>query len=367
MLPAGAVEGESFSDYGVEEEFRHFADGLPPEAQSYLPEAFLSGSDMEQVGEAVAQMTTWDYFIHVLERILSVEWGTALKIISVVTGILLLSAAAQALWQSFGTESLGKVAGMGLTFLLFYRVVQVLWGLLERVSGFLDGLQTLITSLLPMLAALNVLGGNTATAAVQNGGLMVFLGVVQTLCNRTILPLTGGCLAMALMGAVSPDNAFGYVMGTVKKGYTRVLGFLLLVLGFVMSAQTALSAASDSLGARTAKFMAVQLIPLTGGTVGESLRTLASGVRYLKSTVGVGAVAVMFILLLPVGVNLLLTRFALGICAGLAELLGCRREKKLLEEFGSVCGMLLAVVALCGTLFVFSMVLFVRAAVAVGG
>ena len=119
VLPAGATESESFADYGVEEEFHHFADGLPSEAQSYLPEAFLFGSDMEQVGEAVAQMTTWDYFIHVLERILSVEWGMVIKIISVVTGILLLSAAAQALWQSFGTESLGKVAGMGLTFLLF--------------------------------------------------------------------------------------------------------------------------------------------------------------------------------------------------------------------------------------------------------
>jgi len=67
---------------------------------------------------------------------------------------------------------------------------------------------------------------------------------------------------------------------------------------------------------------------------------------------GAGAIFVV-ILFLPVLLQLLLYRAALGLGAGVAELLGCTHEKNLLSDVNGVLGYMLAVMALCSLLLVF--------------
>lgn len=361
VLPLAA---ESFSDYGLAGEYGTLADGIPEAVRPYLPDGAGGTEDIAEVGETVQKMTAWDYILDVSGHILSVEWGAAARLFGTMAGMVLLCAGVESVVRTFCAERMHRVFGMGLSLLLFTRLLTFFYEQMERVRGLLDGLAATTTAFLPILTALHALGGATTTAAVQNGGLLTFLSLVGTVCNRTILPVSAICLSLTLTGTLSQGNSLGGLARTVKNGYTGTLAFLLLVLGFVMSSQTALAAATDSLGARAAKFVSARLIPVTGGAVGDSLRTLSAGVVYLKNTVGVGAVAVMFLLVLPVIVSLFLNRLTLGLCAALAELLGCERERKMLSDFQQLYGMLLAVISLCVLLFVFSMILFVRSSVA---
>ena len=65
-------------------------------------------------------------------------------------------------------------------------------------------------------------------------------------------------------------------------------------------------------------------------------------------------------------VELLLIRLTWQISASVAELLGCDSEKKLLEEFASLCGYLLAAVCICSSVVLLALTLLVRCASALG-
>ena len=138
------------------------------------------------------------------------------------------------------------------------------------------------------------------------------------------------------------------------------------VLLTVLSTQTVLACAADSVSSRAAKLVASNIIPIVGGSVGDTLRTLSSSVGYLKSICGIGGILFIILLLLPTLVTLLLTRAVFILAVAVADLVGCESESKLLSELGSVYGILVAVVSMCSVMFILALTIFVRSTVAVG-
>lgn len=383
-IPAGAVDtslpvtaSTSPSDtlgavgQGIEEEYRTFTEEIPEEVARHLPEEFFpaeegegSRTDFVRVAEGVAKASSAAYLLGTVGEILSVEWGVAWRVLARTVGLMLISAVVGTIRRSVRSEAAARAVSLGVSCAVLASLVSTLYEQLEKVSLFLSRLNALINALLPMMATLYVMGGNVAVAAVQNSTLLLFMSLCENLCNRTVIPMTGLCLAFTLASIVSPSLSLRGLSGWIKSSYTKTLGFVMLLLAFVLSAQTALRAAADSLGARAAKFLAGNLIPVVGGALGDTFRTVAAGVSFLKSTVGVGAVTVLLLLLLPVLISLMLTRLALRLSLAVAELLGCEAEGRLLGELIGIYGTLIAVVALCTVLFIFALTLFVRVSAA---
>ncbi|MBQ3126136.1 MAG: hypothetical protein IJC15_03615, partial [Clostridia bacterium] len=84
-------------------------------------------------------------------------------------------------------------------------------------------------------------------------------------------------------------------------------------------------------------------------------------------TVGLLGIFLLFLLALPPLCGIVLHRAVLILGSAVAELLGCSGEKRLLEEFTAVSGSLLAVLAVSLLWFVFSLLVFVCVAPALGG
>ena len=210
------------------------------------------------------------------------------------------------------------------------------------------------------------MGGNVATASAGTGTLYVFLAVCQRVCAASILPICGVMTVLALCGTLSPEIGVRGIAGAIKKIYTFSLGAIMTLLLASLSAGTTLTAAADSTTARAARLAASTAIPIVGGSVGETLRTLSAGVQYMKGIVGFGGVLLLLLLVLPVLLSLIFTRLAFLLSVGVAELLGCDREARLLGELSGIWGTMIAVVAMSAVMFVLALVLFVRTVVAVG-
>ena len=138
------------------------------------------------------------------------------------------------------------------------------------------------------------------------------------------------------------------------------------VLVFVLGAQTAIAGAADTAAARGAKLISSTVIPVVGGAVGDTLRTVAGSVSYVKSVVGVGGIVLIILLTLPPIISVLLTRTVFLLTSNLARMLGCGREGRLLDEMGNVYGTLLATVSVCSVALCVGLGIFVRCAVAIG-
>ena len=154
-------------------------------------------------------------------------------------------------------------------------------------------------------------------------------------------------------------------MSVIKKIYNFVLVLVMTVLLASLAAQTVLSASADTVAARSARLMSGTLIPVVGGSVGETFRTLAAGVSYLKNIFGIGGIAVIALLVLPILITMLLARFVFLIAGGIADMLGCSNEARLLENLGEVYGTMLGVVSCVSVTFILGLCVFMRTVVAV--
>jgi hypothetical protein len=191
------------------------------------------------------------------------------------------------------------------------------------------------------------------------------LSLCEGVWSKTVIPV---CCILAVLGicdAMSEEVRTGKIMNAVKKIYNFILGAIMAVMLSSLAAQTALAASADTAAARAARLVSGTVIPVVGGSIGETFRTVAAGVTYLKNLFGIGGIIAIVMLVLPIGVSVLLTRFVFLICGGIADMLGCSVEARLLENLGEVYGCMLGVIAGASVMFVMALCIFMQTVVAV--
>ena len=368
LLPVSAqsadtgLEAESEE---IREEWEGFVSAIPPEVAELSPPDFFS-KDMEAVGSSVGEASALGTVFRTVGRVTGVKLAENLALLARICGILVLSAVLGALTQH---EKSGASAAVSLVAVLAI-VGMVFAGNAARfreIECFFDTVRALCLSLIPLMGALYAMGGNVSAAVANHGVMSGFLTVLETVCSGVVVPVAGLCVALGLLDAVTGKGSLRSLSTLVKRTFTFGLSFLMMLLSFVLGLQQTLAKGTDTLALRTVRFAAGSFLPVVGGSVSESLRTVAGSVQYLRSAVGTGALLVVFFLFLPTFLSVLITRLAFLLGGAVAGLLGCPREERLLGELSGVWGYFLAIVACLFVMTVFSLTLFAHSAAAIGG
>lgn len=355
---------ESFGDK-VPEEFAGLLDSLPKELAALLPDGIFS-TDSEDLAAAVAEMGSFSYLLETVLALCGVRLRDCLGLFALLCGILILSALSRVMQASFSSGGIGKSFSFCSTLVIFLSLLAVGYRGIASVTSYLAGLNTMTAAWLPVLGALYALGGNVSAAVASSTGLSVFMMLLEEVVGRTVLPFCGICLAFSSITALDADVRLGSLVASLKKNYTTVLTFLMMLLLAMLGTQTTLAARGDSLAMRSVKFAAGNLIPIVGGSVSELLRTVSSGVGYLRGTVGLCGILLLLLFLLPTLVELFLIRMTWQFSASVADLLGCTSEKKLLDEFASLGGYLIAAICICSSVLLLALTLLTHCASAIG-
>ena len=346
-------------------EFVELIDGLPSEIEEYLPSDIYS-TDAEDVSDAVGSMSDIGYVSALIAKVLGIELKKKLSFFATLTGMLLLVAIFRTFKSGLAKGALSGAVGYCSTAFIFALVISSLAHDLEAVKGFFERISALMLGVIPTVSVVYAMGGNVTTAAASSGTLYVVLSFCETVLARTVIPITAMLMAFSLCGALSPGIKLSSLCSALKKCYTFFLTFVMSVLLFVLSSQTLLSASADSITARAAKLMASSAIPIVGGSVGETLRTVGATVSYIKSVTGLGSIFFIFILVLPIVISLLITRLFLILLTSMAEMLGCEAEARVLADVGGIYGTLIAVVSAVSVSFILALGVFLRCSLAVG-
>lgn len=363
-LSVGAEENRDFAE-SVPSEFTGWLESLPEELQELLPKELFSERTSE-INDAVQEMSDFSTLLQTVLNTFGLQLSDCLKLLSSVIGLLLLSAVFSALRNSVKSESVGKAFSFASSLAILSAILVGGYTSMDAVSTYLSRLNTATAASIPLLGVLYSMGGNVTAAAASATGLTVYLGVMENLIGRTVIPFCGICLSFSWISANGFGLRLGTLLATFKKHYTTLLGFLMTILLAMLAAQTTLGASADSLAMRSAKFAAGNLIPVVGGSVAELLRTVSAGVGYLRTTIGICGILLILLMLLPTLAELFLYRLAWQIAASVADLLGCDGEKKLLDEIASLNGYLIAAVSICSSVLLISFVLLARCASAIG-
>ncbi|MBQ8345404.1 MAG: hypothetical protein IJY42_03960 [Clostridia bacterium] len=354
----------SAAELSLPEEFEQAVETLPDGVADYLPDSFLTEEGVSE--EAMTQLTSPQYLLSVVTELLGISLGGAWKLMAAILAFLVLCSFLRETGSSLENRTLCETLRLCSVGGLFLLTVGTLVGHTSEIGLYFERLNAMMRAMIPVTGTVWAMGGNVSTAAAGTASLYSFLAVCESLCAKSLLPLIGISTSLLLCNLALPDMGTGSFLSAVKKIYTVGSGLVMTLLVASLATQTAVGTAADSTGAKAAKFVSATVIPVVGGSVGDTLRSVASSITYVKSVVGVSGILFVALLVLPVFLDLLVTRLLFLLGSGAADLLGCEREGKLLSEVGIVYGMMIAVVAMTAVMFIFSFVIFLQTAVAIG-
>ncbi len=363
IFPAFAASTEEPLN-SVPKEYSLLIDELDGKVFDNLPEK-LHSSDIDELGEAVSEVSSLDYLFSFLKDSFGVGLDDALSLFATLCGILILSAVFSTFRSSFSPDG-ARAVSICSSAAIFACVLSFGEEHFLRVEEFFERIGVIMNGMIPAISVIYAMGGNVSTALASSGTLYIFLSFCEEVLRTSAIPVAAVSTAFALCGSISPSIKIGGLSSAVKKCYTFLLGLIMTLLIAVLSSQTLLTSAADTVSARAARLVASNVIPIVGSSVGDTVRTVSSSVGYIKSVCGIGGIFFILLLLLPVLIKLLLVRGVFLFTSSIADLVGCEGESKLLTELGSVYGILLAVVTMCSVMFILAITVFLRCGIALG-
>ena len=184
--------------------------------------------------------------------------------------------------------------------------------------------------------------------------------LLDYLGGRALLPLLRVMMGFLLVSSVGEVRTEG-VVTSLRNLYVTVLGFFSVLLVAAEALGGALATASDSFTLRSLRFAVGQMVPIVGGAVSGSFGTALASVGLIRSTAGATVAAAVLLPLLPLLLELMLSRLALSLLSGMAGILSLEVPRRLIGGFRALFDLSLAAVCFLGLAFLFVAASFARA------
>ncbi len=275
----------------------------------------------------------------------------------IVTGIILITAAFTAFGNNIRTKTAVYSAVLAITAIISGDI----WQSISSAVNAVKGSSLFMLSFVPTFTTVTAISGKTVTAASMSALLLAASEAVSFISSFIILPLMGGYLALSVSTGVSPLlNSSGFV-DSIKKISMWILSLLGTLFIGILSIQTTVNSAADSVALRTAKFILGTSVPVAGGVLSEAVSTVSASVSLLRSSIGIYGVVALIVILLPILLELILWRCVLFATSALGELFSLPEITSILKAVDSMLSVLVGVVLLVGATFIISLTVVVTA------
>ena len=326
---------------------------LSDEVKSFFDENGLDISDENWVN-SLSSENVFKHIFHFLTKgsVRPVKSGSA------ILGVILIASAV----GCFTKESENfTVLNYATTLTAATIIATDVWSAVVSAIDAVKGCSTFMLAFIPVFAAVASLSGATVTSASMSGLLLGACEVVSSVASHTVLPLMGGYLGMSISLGVSPIKGQTGIVSAVKKISLWILSLISTVFVGILSIQTAVNSAADSLTLKTAKFILGTTVPVAGAALAESVSTISASISLLRSSVGIYGVLALGIMFLPIVAELLMWRAVMIICSGVGDMFELNKISGLLKAVDSMLSLLLGSVIITVGMFIISLCVTVNA------
>lgn len=206
----------------------------------------------------------------------------------------------------------------------------------------------------PIYAGIAASSGSVTSAAMYN---MTVIGAAEgavALSSGVMLPLMSSCMAIGIADGINSKFSLGSLTALINKICSFVLVTVMTVFTGMLSMQSTVGTAADSIGAKTAKLAVSNFVPVVGGALSDTYGAVKAGLGLLKSAAGIYGIAAAALTLLPPVIEAASLYLALNIGASISDILGQGQMVKLLKNTASVIGMIMGILLCFGAMLIIS-------------
>lgn len=356
------VNAKNQTEEGENIDISSFYEAIPKELIPFLSEDLPFSKNAVQAVEYFTPGVFYKVFVKLLKSLLPSFTKKLCSLLGLITLVSLINRSGSTLATPFFSKTVSYVSLIG-TSVFIYNIMGNIWAEYEL---FLKSLNVFINASLPITTLLHSVGGNVTTAALHSSVTLFILSFANVIVYDCAYPLIRISLGLSVASGLGNTEGVKSVTKVLKNIFTLLLSTSATLFSFYLIFKTNITAAADGVAARTIKF-AGSFVPVIGSAVGESVRSVMSGLSLIKSSVGYVGIAVILIITLPTLLSIILNKICLDISASAAEILGCSKEASMLGSFSSALGFYLAVTVCISLLFILDIAVFTTVSPGLGG
>lgn len=262
------------------------------------------------------------------------------KAAAAVFGILLCGALLQTMKNSIGEKPLENVfqlvCTLSIAAVLLVPVSQCVTLAAQTIRDSSDFMLTF----LPVFVGLVASSGHPASAVAAQSLLLLVSQIFSRVAATTFVPMVNIFLAFCVVAGISPGVRIMPIATFSRKAVEWGLGVCMTIFIGVLTVQSLIAQAADSVAMKTAKFVVGSVVPVVGSTITDAINTVVSCAGLLKTTVGAYAIVVFILAFLPPVLDCLLWTLAAELSAAAAEMLGLAGIPELLKSIAQALKLL---------------------------
>ena len=280
---------------------------------------------------------------------------------ALIIGVLILSSFLEGYTHSLRYTEMREVMTAVSSLLLSAVLVAPLTGLIRRSAAVITDTASLMLVYVPVIVGILCFGGHAVQAGGYCATVMTGSQAVAQLSARFVPRLLCAYLALCIACGVSGGvklSGFCELLGRFIKWF---LGIMMALFSMVLSLQSVIARAGDTVASRAARMTLSSLVPLIGSALSEAYKTVQGSVDLLRSGSGVFVILVLLVTYLPVLVQCVLWLVTVRLCGCAAEALGTAAPVRLLGTVASVLNVLIALVLSVMTAFIIATAVLIHA------
>ena len=331
---------------------------------SFIPKQFagkISFSENEDLSEkvtAAASVISIENILNTLKNSLFESLGQALRIFGGVFAMITVSAVFGIYQKSFGNkfEICQQVCVLCLVLNLFYCMTPIIDNTQQACQNICIVSQSLIAS----LCSLSVMGGEIIGSVVADSGAMLVISIIQIVCTNFIYPLMRACLVISCCSGLCQSLNLKGVSAFIKSVCSWGLGSMTTLFSCVLLLQKSVTLSADGFNIKLSKFALTSIIPVVGGMVGESLRTVLGSIGVIKSTAGILGISSIIYMVIPPLCAVLIYKLTVLACAFLSRAVGLPKQSELLYEVNGMLNILNSVIICVSLTFIIACAILMK-------
>lgn len=294
-----------------------------------------------------------DKIVNFLIRIFANEVYSAVRILTVIVGIVMISAVLENLYTSMGRQNTYNT-GFATAALIMGLAVKLFSQSGAYAQNISSDLTNFMNALLPVMMTLTAGAGYVSTGVIANPIMFFMCNVFAVVFNKVLIPLTVIYLVISMVDLISDTIELGKFRDLLKKIYNFILGIIMTLFTGLLSIGSFAGVSLDSVGAKGAKFALSNMVPFVGRSVAEAMSAVASASLLLKNAVGITGIVTMLALciipILKISAVILCVRISAAVCEPVAS----RKTVQILSAVGDSLSMINASVISTAVMMIIS-------------
>lgn len=354
---SASAEEENYNEYYKRQYQASGADdlssSLDSETKKLLDSLGIDISDLESI-KAPELQNVFAVIFDCIKNGISKPLSVSVSLIGIMLIFSLINAAVP----------MGKQYGGYTVFVCLACGVILLTPAAELIKGceaVLKSLSGFMVVFVPVLAAVTASAGYGTTSS---GMSAMLIGVTQLMSQFVaffFVPAAGGIMCLGVCSSVSPFSGIAKLCELIKKGALWCFGIATTIFSGVLSMQTSVSAAADTIGIKTSKTIISSMIPVMGPAISETLGTARGCLDLLRSGVGIYGIAGVALTVLPMLVSLICWRIGLWLCSVVSEIFEIKQAAALFKAVDFCIAVLSGALIFAAMLFIISITVVTKA------